>query len=34
MFDRRLFTHFDWVLLGLIAAVAGLGILNLCQRHR
>ena len=29
MFDRRLVTHFDWVLLGLIAAVAGLGILNL-----
>jgi rod shape determining protein RodA len=29
MFDRRLVTHFDWVLLGLIVAVAGLGILNL-----
>jgi rod shape determining protein RodA len=31
MFDRRLVTHFDWVLLGLIAAVAGLGILNLAS---
>lgn len=31
MFDRRLVTHFDWVLLGLIALVAGLGILNLCS---
>jgi rod shape determining protein RodA len=31
MFDRRLITHFDWVLLGLIVAVAGLGILNLCS---
>jgi rod shape determining protein RodA len=29
MFDRRLITHFDWVLLGLIIAVASLGILNL-----
>ena len=29
MFDRRLVTHFDWVLLGLIVTVAGLGILNL-----
>lgn len=31
MFDRRLVTHFDWVFLGLILAVAGLGILNLCS---
>ncbi|MDZ4183590.1 MAG: rod shape-determining protein RodA [Desulfuromonadales bacterium] len=31
MFDRRLVTHFDWMLLGLIVAVAGLGILNLCS---
>lgn len=31
MFDRRLVTHFDWVLLGLIVMVAGLGILNLCS---
>lgn len=31
MFDRRLITHFDWVLLGLIVAVASLGILNLCS---
>lgn len=31
MFDRRLVTHFDWVLLGLIVTVAGLGILNLCS---
>lgn len=31
MFDRRLLTHFDWILLGLVCAAAGLGILNLCS---
>ena len=31
MFDRRLLTHFDWILLGLVLAVAGIGILNLCS---
>jgi rod shape determining protein RodA len=31
MFDRRLVTHFDWLLLGLIVTVASLGILNLCS---
>lgn len=31
MFDRRLVTHFDWIFLGLVLAVAGLGILNLCS---
>lgn len=29
MFDRRLITHFDWVLLLLVLLIAGLGILNL-----
>ncbi|MFA5516719.1 MAG: rod shape-determining protein RodA [Desulfuromonadales bacterium] len=29
MFDRRLLTHFDWVLLLVVAAVAGIGICNL-----
>ena len=29
MFDRRLLTHFDWVLLLMIALIAGIGILNL-----
>ncbi len=29
MFDRRLLTHFDWVLLLSIGLVAGIGILNL-----
>jgi rod shape determining protein RodA len=29
MIDRRLFTHFDWVLLLLIVLIAGTGILNL-----
>ncbi|NTW37234.1 MAG: rod shape-determining protein RodA [Syntrophobacteraceae bacterium] len=27
--DRRLFTHFDWTLLGIILAIASIGILNL-----
>jgi len=31
MFDRRLVTHFDWTLLGLVLTVAALGILNLCS---
>ncbi len=29
MFDRRLLTHFDWVLLLVVVTVAGIGILNL-----
>jgi rod shape determining protein RodA len=29
MFDRRLLTHFDWVLLLVVAMIAGIGILNL-----
>lgn len=29
MFDRRLFTNFDWVLLLLVCILAGIGILNL-----
>lgn len=29
MFDRRLLTHFDWVLLLLVCLLAGIGILNL-----
>jgi len=29
MFDRRLLTHFDWMLLLLIVLIAGIGILNL-----
>ena len=29
MFDRRLLTNFDWVLLGLVCLLAGIGILNL-----
>jgi len=29
MFDRRLLTHFDWVLLFLVCLIAGIGILNL-----
>jgi rod shape determining protein RodA len=29
MFDRRLLTHFDWVLLLLVSLIAGIGILNL-----
>ena len=29
MFDRRLITHFDWILLGLVTLVAGIGIVNL-----
>ncbi len=29
MFDRRLLTHFDWVLLLVVGMVAGIGILNL-----
>lgn len=29
MFDRRLLTHFDWVLLLLVLLLAGVGILNL-----
>lgn len=29
MFDRRLITHFDWILLTLILLVAGVGIVNL-----
>ena len=29
MFDRRLLTHFDWVLLFLVCLIAGVGILNL-----
>lgn len=29
MFDRRLITHFDWILLVLVALVAGIGIVNL-----
>jgi rod shape determining protein RodA len=29
MFDRRLLTHFDWVLLLVVMTVAGIGILNL-----
>jgi len=29
MFDRRLITHFDWVLLALVALVTGIGIVNL-----
>ncbi|MEA3487520.1 MAG: rod shape-determining protein RodA [Thermodesulfobacteriota bacterium] len=27
--DRRLLTHFDWILLGLVLAISGIGILNL-----
>jgi rod shape determining protein RodA len=29
MFDRRLITHFDWILLALVLAVAAIGIVNL-----
>ena len=29
MFDRRLLTHFDWVLLLLVCLLTGIGILNL-----
>ncbi|WP_432823507.1 rod shape-determining protein RodA [Trichloromonas sp.] len=29
MFDRRLLTHFDWVLLLVVGMIAGIGILNL-----
>jgi len=29
MFDRRLLTHFDWVLLLVVGLIAGIGILNL-----
>lgn len=29
MFDRRLLTHFDWVLLSLVCILTGIGILNL-----
>jgi rod shape determining protein RodA len=29
MIDRRLFTHFDWTLLGLVLLIASVGILNL-----
>lgn len=27
--DRRLLTHFDWILLGLVLSISGIGILNL-----
>ena len=27
--DRRLFIHFDWTLLGIVLAIASIGILNL-----
>ena len=27
--DRRLFIHFDWALLGIVLAIASIGILNL-----
>src|SRR4030042_419147 len=27
--DRRLFIHFDWVLLGIVLVIASIGILNL-----
>jgi rod shape determining protein RodA len=29
MIDRRLFTHFDWTLLGVVLLIASIGILNL-----
>jgi rod shape determining protein RodA len=29
MIDRRLFTHFDWTLLGIVLLIASVGILNL-----
>jgi rod shape determining protein RodA len=29
MIDRRLFTHFDWTLLGIVLLIASIGILNL-----
>ncbi len=29
MIDRRLFTHFDWTLLGIVLIIASIGILNL-----
>jgi len=29
MIDRRLFTHFDWALLGMVLVLASIGILNL-----
>ncbi len=29
MFDRRLLTHFDWVLLAMVCMLTGIGILNL-----
>ncbi len=29
MIDRRLFTHFDWTLLGMVFLIASIGILNL-----
>ena len=29
MIDRRLFTHFDWTLLGMVLLIASMGILNL-----
>jgi rod shape determining protein RodA len=29
MIDRRIFTHFDWTLIGLVLFISGIGILNL-----
>ena len=29
MFDRRLVQNFDWLLLGLVLIIAGMGIVNL-----
>ena len=29
MIDRRLFTHFDWTLLGIVLLIASIGILNI-----
>ncbi|MBP1752264.1 MAG: cell elongation-specific peptidoglycan biosynthesis regulator RodA [Geobacteraceae bacterium] len=31
MIDRRLFTHFDWGLLGLVILIAGLGVVNIAS---